>query len=66
MGEEDQTKCLHHASEQLVPKLREADRLAAEGTSMVEVCKHQEVTEQTYCRWRNQHSGMETDDAERS
>ena len=44
----------HHTPEQVVRKLREADRLLGEGVSLVEVCKHLEVTEQTYCRWRNQ------------
>ncbi len=32
---------------------------------MVEVCKHLEVTEQTYYRWRNQYGGMKADDAKR-
>ena len=32
---------------------------------MVEVCKHLEVTEQTYYRWRNQYGGMKADAAKR-
>jgi len=36
-----------------------------EGTPLVEVCKHLEVTEQTYYRWRNQYGGMKADDAKR-
>ena len=55
----------HHTPEQIVRKLREADRLLGEGSSMVEVCKHLEVTEQTYYRWRNQYGGMKADDAKR-
>ena len=31
----------------------------------MEVCKHLEVTEQTYYRWRNQYGGMKADDAKR-
>jgi uncharacterized protein YecE (DUF72 family) len=31
----------------------------------VEVCKHLEDTEATYCRWRNQYGGMKADDAKR-
>ena len=31
----------------------------------MEVCKHLEVTEQTYFRWRNQYGGMKADDAKR-
>jgi transposase-like protein len=58
MGEEDDMKRGHHTPEQIVRKLREADRLLGEGSKIVEVCKHLEVTEQTYYRWRNQYGGM--------
>jgi putative transposase len=65
VGEEDGMKRRHHTPEQIVRKLREADRLLGEGTSLVEVCKHLEVTEATYYRWRNQYGGMKADDAKR-
>ena len=65
MGEEDGMKRRHHSPEQIVRKLREADRLLGEGTPLVEVCKHLEVTEATYYRWRNQYGGMKADDAKR-
>ena len=55
----------HHTPEKIVRKLREADRMLGEGTALVEVCKHLEVTEQTYYRWRNQYGGMKADDAKR-
>ncbi len=55
----------HHTPEQIIRKLREADRLLGEGSSMVQVCKHLEVTEQTYYRWRNQYGGMKADDTKR-
>jgi transposase-like protein len=55
----------HHTPEQIVRKLREADRMLGEGTPLVEVCKHLEVSEQTYYRWRNQYGGMKADDAKR-
>ena len=55
----------HHTPEQIVRKLREADRLLGVGTALVEVCKRLEVTEQTYYRWRNQYGGMKADDAKR-
>ena len=58
IGEEDDMKRRHHTPEQIVRKLREADRLLGEGSKIVEVCKHLEVTEQTYYRWRNQYGGM--------
>ena len=34
----------HHTPEQIVRKLREADRMLGEDLPMVEVCKHLEVT----------------------
>ena len=54
-----------HTPEQIVRKLREADRMLGEGFTVVVVCKHLEVTEQTYYRWRNQYGGMKADDAKR-
>ncbi|MFM7146709.1 MAG: hypothetical protein ACKOW5_10295 [Actinomycetales bacterium] len=38
MGEEDDMKRRHHTPEQVVRKLREADRLLGEGTSLVVTC----------------------------
>ena len=40
----------HHTPEQIVHKLREADRMLGDGRAMVEVCKHLEITGQTYYR----------------
>lgn len=50
MGQEDDMKGRHHTPEQIVRKLREADRMFGESASVVEVCKHLQVTEQTYYR----------------
>ena len=65
MGMEDDMQRRRHTPEQIVRKLREADRMLGEGTALVEVCKHLEVSEQTYYRWRNQYGGMKADDAKR-
>ncbi len=54
-----------HTPEQVVRKLREADRLLAEGRSTAEVARALEVSENTYHRWRNQYGGMKADDARR-
>jgi putative transposase len=43
--------------EQIIRKLREADRLLAEGAEIADVARHLEVSEQTYHRWRNQFGG---------
>jgi len=45
-----------HTPVQIVRKLREADRLRAEGTELAEVCRHLEVSVQTYQRRRAQSS----------
>ena len=54
-----------HTPEQVVRKLREADRLLGEGMELPEVWKHLEVAEATYHRWRNQYGGMKADDVKR-
>jgi putative transposase len=52
-----------HTPEQVVRKLREADRLLAEGRSVAEVAKELGISEHTFSRWRNQYGGMKADDA---
>lgn len=52
-----------HTPEQVVRKLREGDRLLADGRSVAEVAKELGVSEQTYGRWRNQFGGMKADEA---
>jgi putative transposase len=48
-----------------VRKLREADKLLAEGVEIPEVAKALEVSEATYHRWRAQFGGMKADDVKR-
>ena len=54
-----------HTPEQIIRKLREAERLQGEGKTIGEVVKHLEVSEQTFHRWRNQYGGMKAQDAKR-
>jgi putative transposase len=54
-----------HTPEQIVRKLREADRLLSEGQELPEVFKHLEIAEATYHRWRTQYGGMKADDVKR-
>lgn len=54
-----------HTPEQVVRKLREADRLLAEGKDVAEVARELQVSEQTYHRWRAQFGGMRADDVKR-
>jgi len=54
-----------HTPEQVIRKLREADRLLGEGKTIPEIARALEVSENTYHRWRNQFGGMKADDAKR-
>jgi hypothetical protein len=54
-----------HSPEQIVRKLREADRLLAEGADLQDVCRHLEVSIQTYQRWRSQYKAMRPEDVVR-
>jgi len=52
----DEVKRRRHNPEQIIRKLREADRMLAEGT---------EVSEATYHRWRATYGGMKADEVKR-
>jgi putative transposase len=54
-----------HTPEQIVRKLREADRLLNEGADVASVARHLEVAETTYHRWRAQYGSMKADDVKR-
>jgi len=54
-----------HTPDQIVRKLAEADKLLGGGKSIEEVCRHLEITESTFHRWRNQYGGMKANDAKR-
>jgi putative transposase len=54
-----------HTPEQVIRKLREADRLLGEGKTIPEVARALEVSEATYHRWQRQFGGMKADDAKR-
>ena len=54
-----------HTPEQVIRKLREADRLLGAGQDVASVAKQLEVSEQTLQRWRAQYGGLKADDAKR-
>ncbi len=54
-----------HTPEQIIRKLREAERMLGEGKQVPEVAKALGVSEQTFHRWRNQYGGMKADDVKR-
>jgi len=51
-----------HTPEQIIRKLREAERMLGEGKQVAEVAKELGISEQTFHRWRNQYGGMKADD----
>ncbi len=54
-----------HTPEQIIRKLREAERMLGEGQTTAEVARALEVSENTLHRWRNQYGGMKAGDAKR-
>lgn len=54
-----------HTPEQIIRKLREAERMLGEGKQVPEVAKELGVSEQTFHRWRNQYGGMKAEDVKR-
>jgi len=58
-------KRTRHTPEQVIRKLREADRMLAEQKSIAEIAKQLGVSENTYHRWRNQYGGMKADGVKR-
>ena len=47
-----------HTPDQVIRKLREAERMLGEGKTIPEAAKELGISEQTYHRWRNQYGGM--------
>lgn len=47
-----------HTPEQVIRKLREAERLLASGKELEEVCRQLEISTQSYYRWKKQYQQM--------
>ncbi|VTS07996.1 transposase : Marine sediment metagenome DNA, contig: S01H1_L00320 OS=marine sediment metagenome GN=S01H1_04015 PE=4 SV=1: HTH_Tnp_1 [Tuwongella immobilis] len=54
-----------HTPEQIIQKLRLAEKLQSEGQTIAQVCQRLGGSEQTFHRWRNQYGGMKADEARR-
>jgi len=54
-----------YSPEQIINKLREAEILLNQGSTVGESCKKIGVTEQTYYRWRKEYGGMRVEQAKR-
>jgi putative transposase len=53
------------APEQIINKLREAEVLLSQGSTVAEASRKIGVTEQTYYRWRKEYGGMRLEQAKR-
>ncbi len=51
--------------EQIIKKLREAEVLLSQGSTVGEAVRKLEVTEQTYYRWRREYGGMRIEQVKR-
>jgi transposase-like protein len=66
MGEEGTLmKRCRHTPEQIIRKLREAERMLGEGKTIPEAARELGISEQTFHRWRNQYGGMKADEVKR-
>ena len=54
-----------HTPEQVIRKLAEGEKLLAQDQTLAEVCRHLEITESTWHRWRNQYGGLKANDAKK-
>jgi hypothetical protein len=51
--------------EQVVAKLREAEKLQAQGLTIPQACKRLGISDQTFCRWRIKYGALKEDEAQR-
>ena len=49
----------------MIRKLAEGEKLLGQGQAIDEVCRHLEITESTWHRWKKQYASMKPDDAKR-
>ena len=54
-----------YTPEQIIGKLREAEILLSQGSTISEASKEIGITEQTYYRWRKEYGGMRVEKARR-
>ena len=54
-----------YSPEQIVVKLREAEKMQAQGLTIAQVCKRLQISDQTFFRWRIQYGALKEDEAQR-
>jgi transposase-like protein len=56
---------IRYKPEQIINKLRQAEVLLSQGSTVKEVAKELGISEHTYYRWRKEYGGVRTDQAKR-
>jgi transposase-like protein len=54
-----------HSVEQIIAKLREVEKLQAQGVSIPAAAKKVGITDQTFYRWRTRYGALKEDEAKR-
>lgn len=54
-----------YSIEQIVARLREAEKLQAQGLTIAQVCKRLQISDQTFFRWRIKYGALKEDEAQR-
>jgi len=54
-----------YSVEQIVAKLREAERLQGQGLTIAQMCKRLGISDQTFFRWRIRYGALKEDEAQR-
>ena len=55
----------YHTPEQVIRKLAKGDKLLNQGKDLPDVCRHLEIAESTWHRWKGQYGGMKANDVKR-
>jgi len=58
-------KQLRLSPEQIIRKLRQAEVLTGQGSSVEEMCRELGISDSTYYKWRKEYGGMGMDQAKR-
>ena len=54
-----------YTTEQIVAKLREAEKLQAQGLTIPQLCKRLRISDHTFYRWRLKYGALKEDEAQR-
>jgi len=54
-----------YSAEQIVAKLREHEKLQAQGLTIPQACKRLGISDQTFYRWRIRYGALKEDEAQR-